>query len=152
MSEDSSDLDDKTMEDVSDTLSNETLDLNGVPAVSLFDDFSSHNVQHVWDHMRDVYGFDLKELKKNMQGFHDWSNICLINFLRTRQKQKLPTIPLISQLQDIQSEWNNETFLRLVDQNDRLLWDLPQDFDISDNDHTETPPLTEKFLHGIYKC
>lgn len=102
--------------------------------VSLFDDFTSSDAEDVWEHMRHCYNFDLNALRHRIPDFHDWKRIALINFLRRSGNSLKPAdvVALIPRLAEMEAEWNIEENLAPVRENDRLLWELPRNFDMSD--------------------
>lgn len=104
-----------------------------VYAMSLFDDFSSPSSMDVWTYMKRVHGFDLNELRNSIPDFDDFKRIALTNFLRRRQQHTVGTSDdsklFVPHLGSMIGDWNAESNLVPVKENDRLLWELPSDYD-----------------------
>lgn len=107
---------------------------------SLFDYFKSSSSNDIWSYMKKVFGFDLNEIKKNIVEFDDFKRIALINFLRRKQANgEMENNPreFIKMIPELINEWNTEANLIPVIPNDRLLWELPGNYEDSETDGEE---------------
>eukprot|EP01068_Selenidium_serpulae_P008076 Selendium_serpulae@DN4884_c0_g1_i5.p1 len=96
------------------------------PARSLIDCFVSSSVEDVWAHMVSN-GFDICKLRGRLPGFNHYSHMVLINYLRDCQQKGIDVKATVDTIHPESDFWKNEAYMKPTVQDDRLLWEGPED-------------------------
>lgn len=134
----------------------DSIEIDSNKAVSLFDNFTSSSSHDVWVYMKKVFGFDLTEIQRNIKGFDDFKRITLTNYLRRQQKMGHKVLglgtskTLVAEIVSSVDVWNIEENLIPVMSDDRLLWELPADYEDQETNDAEgnDEKMNEEDLKG----